>query len=150
MSVSEMVATLLRELIALHDICLVIGPNEAVCEAFVDPATMDFRIDGSSITMENGPWHIHLDMARICKITFEVKPDVSHNSDQLSYSVRFFDAHDRALLRAFFLAMYDEHGTLRPERVREYEALRAQGGNREVIVRNAGEAVAGAPDQPRS
>ena len=32
-----------------------------------------------------------------------------------------------ALLRAFFLAMYDDNGTLRQERVREYEALRARG-----------------------
>jgi putative heme iron utilization protein len=138
MSASELVATLLRELVALHDICLVIGPNAAVCEAFVDPATMDFRIDDSYVTMENGPWHIHLDMAQIRKITFEVKPDVSHHSSQLSYSVRFFDAHGSALLRAFFLAMYDEHGQLRPERVQEYEALRAQGGNQDVLVDEAG------------
>ena len=92
MSASEIVATLLRELVSLHDICLVIGPNEAVCEAFVDPATMDFRIDGTFATMENGPWHVHMDMTRVRKITFEVKPDTAHNSDQLSYSVRFFNA----------------------------------------------------------
>jgi putative heme iron utilization protein len=134
MSASDIVATLLRELVALRDICLVVGPNEAVCEAFVDPATMDFRIDGTFVTMENGPWHIHLDMARVCRITFEVKPDAAHHSAQLSYSVRFFDANDRALLRAFFLAMYDENGALRPERVQQYEALRARGGNRDVVL----------------
>ena len=39
-----------------------------------------------------------------------------------------------ALLRAFFLAMYDDSGTLRPERVQQYEALRAHGGNQEVIL----------------
>ena len=134
MNASEVVATLLRELATLQDICLVIGPNTAVCEAFVDPATMDFRIDGSYVTMENGPWHIHLDMAQIHKVTFEVKPDTQHNSAQLSYSVRFFDAHGAALLRAFFLAMYDAQGALRPERVRAYEALQAHGGNRQVIL----------------
>jgi putative heme iron utilization protein len=134
MSASEIVATLLRELVSLGDICLVVGPNEAVCEAFVDPGSMDFRLDGTFATMENGPWHIHMDMGQVCKITFEVKPDMAHNSDQLSYSVRFLDAAGTALLRAFFLAMYDENGALQPQRVQQYEALRAHGGNREVIV----------------
>ena len=137
MNAPEIVPTLLRELVSLRDICLVIGPNEAVCEAFVDPPTMDFRIDGAFATMENGPWHIHMDISRVHKVTFEVKPDTPHNSDQLSYSVRFFDAAGTALLRAFFLTMYDDNGTLRPERVQEYEALRARGGNREVILCSA-------------
>jgi putative heme iron utilization protein len=134
MNASEIVPTLLQELVSLRDICLVIGPNEAVCEAFVDPTTMDFRLDGAFATMENGPWHIHMDMTKVCKVTFEVKPDTPHNSDRLSYSVRFFDAGGTALLRAFFLAMYDDSGNLRPERVQEYEALRARGGNQEVIL----------------
>jgi putative heme iron utilization protein len=134
MSACEIVATLLRDLVALGDICLVVGPNAAVCEAFVDPGRMDFRIDGTFATMENGPWHIHMDMGRVHQVTFEVKPDTAHNSDQLSYSVRFFDAAGTALLRAFFLAMYDANGALRPQRVQQYEALRAHAGNREVIL----------------
>jgi putative heme iron utilization protein len=134
MSASEIVTTLLRELVTLRDICLVIGPNDAVCEAFIDPATMDFQVDDSFVTMENGPWHIHMDSARVHKITFEVKPDTVHNSQQLSYSMRFFGADGLALLRAFFLDMYDDHGVLRPERVQQYEALRAHGGNRDVIL----------------
>jgi hypothetical protein len=73
-----------------------------VCEAFIDPDSMDFRLDGTFATMENGPWHIHMDMGQVRKITFEVKPDTAHNSEQLSYSVRFFDATGTALLRAFF------------------------------------------------
>ena len=95
---------------------------------------MDFRVDGTFATMENGPWHIHMDMAKVSKITFEVTPDTVHSSNQLSYSMRVFNADGTALLRAFFLAMYDEHGVLRPERVRQYEALRAHGGNRDVIL----------------
>lgn len=134
MSASDIVATLLRELATLHDICLVVGSDDIVCEAFIAPATMDFRIDDAFVTMENGPWHIHLDMAKVRRMTFEVKPDTAHNSQQLSYSVRFFGADGTALLRAFFLAMYDESGTLRPERVQQYEALRACGGNRDVIL----------------
>jgi putative heme iron utilization protein len=134
MSASEIVATVLRELVSLGDICLVIGSNDAVCEAFVDPGRMDFRIEGTFATMENGPWHIHMDMGRVRKVTFEVKSDTAHNSDQLSYSIRFFDAAGTVLLRAFFLAMYDENGTLQPQRVQQYEALRAHGGNREVIL----------------
>lgn len=131
MSASDQVAGLLRQLVSLSGICLVVGPNAAVCEAFVEPASMDFRVDGTFATMENGPWHIHLDMSLIRRITFEVKPDTAHNSEQLSYSVRFFDAGGTPLLRAFFLDMYDEHGALRPGRVQTYETLRAQGGNRE-------------------
>jgi putative heme iron utilization protein len=73
-------------------------------------------------------------MGRVHQVTFEVKPDTAHNSDQLSYSVRFFDAAGTALLRAFFLAMYDANGALRPQRVQQYEALRAHAGNREVIL----------------
>jgi putative heme iron utilization protein len=134
MSVSDIVATLLRELVTLRDICLVIGPNDAVCEAFVDPATMDFQVDGSFVTMENGPWHIHMDMAKVHKITFEIKPDTVHNSQQLSYSMRIFSADGLVLLRAFFLAMYDEHSALRPERVQQYEALQAHGGGQDVIL----------------
>jgi len=134
MSASDIVATLLRDLVTLHDICLVIGPHDAVCEAFIDPASMDFRVDGTFATMENGPWHIHMDMAKVSKITFEVTPDTVHSSNQLSYSMRVFNADGTALLRAFFLAMYDEHGVLRPERIQQYEALRAQGGNRDVIL----------------
>ena len=134
MSASDIVATLLQELVSLHDVCLVAGSNEAVCEAFVDPDTMDFRIDGTFATMENGPWHIHLDMSRVHKITFEVTPDTAHNSDLLSYSVRFFDAADTPLLRAFFLAMYDDHNGLQPECVQQYDALRAHAGNQDVIL----------------
>jgi putative heme iron utilization protein len=134
MSASEIVAILLRELVSLGDICLVVGPNEAVCEAFVDPASMDFRLDGTYATMENGPWHIHMDMHSVHQIRFEVKPDTAHNSNQLSYSVRFCAVDGTALLRAFFLAMYDDNGGLRPQRLQEYEALQARGGNRKVIL----------------
>src|SRR4030095_1978819 len=109
MSISASVATLLQHLVTLPDICLVLGSHEAICELFVDPATMDFRVDGDFVTMENGPWHIHLDATK------------------LSYRVRFFDAQSTMLLRAFFLAMYDEQAHLRPERVQQYEALRAYG-----------------------
>lgn len=135
MSISDMVASLLQELVTLPDICLVIGPTAAVCEAFVDPAQMDFSVDGASVTMENGPWHIHLDATRVQKITFVVTPDTVHtNAAQLSYSVRLFDAEGTALLRAFFLAMYDERGQIRAERVQQYEALRAHGGGQDIIV----------------
>src|SRR5262245_40858475 len=129
MGTSDIVAALLQHLVTLPDICLVIGPSEAVCETFVDPVTMDFSVDGASVTMENGPWHIHLDATKVHKVTFVVTPDTVHsNSAQMSYSVRFLDAQGTALLRAFFLGMYDEHGTVRTERVQQYEALRAYGG----------------------
>lgn len=135
MSVSKLVGTLLRQLVQLSDICLVIGTNEAVCEAFVDPETMDFRLDGSFATLENGPWHIHMDMEQVHKITFDVKPDTAHNRDQLSYSVRFFDAEDRPLLRAFLMDMYDDTGALRQERHQAYDALLAHANGRDVVVR---------------
>ena len=135
MSTSDMVATLLQYLVTLPDICLVLGPSEAICETFVDPATMDFSVDGASVTMENGLWHIHLDATKVHKVTFVVTPDTVHgNSAQMSYSVRFFDAQGTALLRAFFLAMYDEHGNIRTERVQQYEALQACGGEWDVKV----------------
>jgi len=135
MSISDMVATVLQHLVTLPDICLVIGPSEAICETFVDPATMDFSVDGASVTMENGPWHIHLDATQVHKVTFVVTPDTVHgNSAQMSYSVRFFDAQGTALLRAFFLAMYDEHGNIRTERVQQYEGLRACDGEWDVKV----------------
>jgi hypothetical protein len=101
---------------------------------FVDPATMDFRVDGDFVTMENGPWHIHLDATKVHRTTFVITPDTAHNSAQLSYSVRFFDAQDATLLRAFFLAMYDEHAHLRPERVQQYETLRPYGDNQDIPV----------------
>lgn len=135
MSTSDIVATLFQYLVTLPDICLVIGPSAAVCETFIDPASMDFSVDGTFVTMENGPWHIHLDAAKVHKVTFVVTPDTVHaNSTQMSYSVRFFDASGAALLRAFFLAMYDVDGHLRTERVQQYEALRAQVGGQDVIV----------------
>lgn len=135
MSTSDIVATLLQYLVTLPDICLVIGLSEAICETFVDPTRMDFSVDGAFVTMENGSWHMHLDATRVHKVTFVVTPDTAHaNSAQMSYSVRFFDAQGTALLRAFFLAMYDEQGDLRAERVQHYAALRARGGNRDVIL----------------
>ena len=134
MSTSASVATLLQHLVTLPDICLVLGPSAAICELFVDPATMDFRVDGAFVTMENGPWHIHLDATKVHKITFVVTPDTAHNSAQLSYSVRFFDAQGATLLRAFFLAMYDEQAHLRPERVQQYEALRTYGDGEDTTV----------------
>ena len=134
MSTSASVATLLQHLVTLPDICLVIGSHEAICEMFIDPATMDFRVDEDFVTMENGPWHIHLDATKVHKMTFVVTPDTAHNSAQLSYSVRFFDAQGLMLLRAFFLAMYDDHAQLRPERVQQYEALRAYGDDEEAPV----------------
>ena len=134
MSTSDIVATLLQHLVTLPDICLVIGPNAAICETFIDPARMDFSVDGAFVTMENGPWHIHLDATKVYKITFVVTPDTAHNSAQLSYSMRFFDAQGTALLRAFFLAMYDEQAHLRPERVQQYEALRSYGDGQDARV----------------
>ena len=87
MSTSASVATLLQQLVTLPDICLVLGPSDAICELFVDPATMDFRVDGAFVTMENGPWHIHLDATKVHKTAFVITPDTAHNSIQLSYSV---------------------------------------------------------------
>jgi len=83
--------------------------------------------------MENGPWHVHLDATKVHRATFVVTPDTAHgNGSQLSYSVRFFDTQGTALLRAFFLAMYDAQGRLRPERVQQYEALRAYGDDQDI------------------
>ena len=48
--------------------------------------------------------------------------------------MRLFDAPGTALLRAFFLAMYDAQGQVRAERVQQYEALRACGGGQDAIV----------------
>ena len=135
MSTSDMVATVLQHLVTLPDICLVIGPSAAICETFVDPATMDFSVDGASVTMENGPWHIHLDATKVHKITFVITPDTAHSGGtQMSYSMCLFGAQDIALLRAFFLAMYDVQGQVRAERVQQYEALRARGGGQDVVV----------------
>ena len=134
MSTSASVATLLQQLVTLPDICLVLGPSDAICELFVDPATMDFRVDGAFVTMENGPWHIHLDATKVHKITFVITPDTAHNSTQLSYSVLLFDAQGTALLRAFFLAMYNAQAHVRPERVQQYEALRAYADGPDVPV----------------
>ena len=134
MSTSASVATLLQHLVTLPDICLVIGSHEAICEMFIDPATMDFRVDEDFVTMENGPWHIHLDATKVHKMTFVVTPDTAHSSTQLSYSVRFFDAQGATLLRALFLAMYDEQAHLRPERVQQYEALRTYGDGEDTTV----------------
>jgi putative heme iron utilization protein len=134
MSTSTSVATLLQHLVTLPDICLVLGSPEAICELFIDPTSMDFRVDGAFVTMENGPWHMHLDATKVHKTTFVIAPDTAHNSTQLSYSVRFFDAQGAMLLRAFFLAMYDDQSHLRPERVQQYEALRAFGNDQDVPV----------------
>ena len=79
MSTSASVATLLQHLVTLPDICLVIGSHEVV-EMFVDPATMDFRVDGDFVTMENGP-HIHL-RRKVHKTTFVIR-GTAHNSTQL-------------------------------------------------------------------
>ena len=135
MSNPDIVATVLQHLGTLPDICLVIGSNDAVCETFIDPSRMDFRVDGAYITMENGPWHIHLDATKVRKITFVVTPDTAHGGGtQMSYSVRLFDAQGTALLRAFFLAMYDTQGQARAERVQQYEVLRARAGWQDTIV----------------
>jgi len=135
MSTSEIVATLLQYLGTLPDVCLVIGSNDAICETFIDPSRMDFSVDGAFVTMENGPWHIHLDATKVHKITFVVTPDTAHGSGtQMSYSMRLFGLQGTALLRAFFLAMYDAQGQVRTERVQQYEALRACGGGQDTIV----------------
>jgi putative heme iron utilization protein len=100
---------------------------------FIDSTSMDFHVDGAFVTMENGPWHIHLDATKVHKTTFVVTPDTAHgNSSQLSYSVRFVDTQGTVLLRAFFLAMYDAQGHLRLERVQQYEALRIYGDDRDT------------------
>jgi hypothetical protein len=131
----ETVTAVLQTLASLPGICLVIGSNDAVCETFIDPASMYFEADVVSITMENGPWHIHLDATKVQKITFVVTPDTVHgDGHQMSYSVRLLGARDTALLRAFFLDMYDAHGNVRAERVQHYEAVRACGGGQDTVV----------------
>ena len=135
MPISNPVQNLFQQLVTLPDLCLVLGSAAAVCEMFLDPNTVDFRLDETSITLENGPWHVHLDTARIRQIAFVVTPDTAHgNTAQQSYSVRFFDSTGTALLRVFFLGMYDAQGHLKPARVQQYEALRASGGGQAVLV----------------
>ncbi len=138
MSTLPLVTTIFQHLVTIPELCLVIGANDAVCEMFVDPQRMDFRVDERFITMENGPWHIHLDATSIRKITFVVTPDTAHgDAHRLSYSVRFFNTAGVAMLRAFFLSMYDADGHLQADRVQQYEALRACGGGHEVLVLSA-------------
>ncbi|MGE3540918.1 MAG: ChuX/HutX family heme-like substrate-binding protein [Candidatus Tectimicrobiota bacterium] len=145
MPMPEPLTAIVQHLVTLPGICLVLGSAEAVCEMFLDPESVDFRIDDPFITMENGPWHIHLDATTIRQIAFVVTPDTAHGqSSQHSYSVRFFDSTGRALLRAFFLGMYDAEGHLKPERLQQYEALRACGGGKDVLV------LSTAPPPPRS
>ncbi|GIX46540.1 MAG: hypothetical protein KatS3mg131_0751 [Candidatus Tectimicrobiota bacterium] len=129
----NLAATLLCELVRLPEVCLVVGPDAAVCEAFVEPAALAVRLEGTWVTLESTPWHLHFDTAQVRRIAFEVKPDTAHHSERLSYSVRFFDADGQALLRAFFLNMYDDRGALRPERVQQFEALRARAGQRDEV-----------------
>ena len=133
MSTSASVATLLQQLVTLPDICLVIGPDEAICELFVDPATMDFCVDGDFVTMENGPWHIHLDATKVHKITFVITPDTAQQYPAELQRAPLRRAEHHAV--ASVLSGYVRRTcALRPERVQQYEALRAYGDGEDMTV----------------
>lgn len=110
----------LADLADIDDILFVVKSGGATAEI---RSRLDIRHHDNWITLgdSQGPCHMHVDSTKIRNIRFveEQKPE------RTSFSVRFFDEHDRTVLAGFFTKMYD-NGVIVDGRKSAYDSLRTK------------------------
>lgn len=122
---------IIRDILSQDDIVLTVSNGSAICEAKAGKGT-PFKVLENWVTIsdENRPWHIHLNISEISEARF-VKEKGHEN--KMNYSVRFADSKGEYKMRAYFTNIYNADGELDKEKLARYEGLFAKYGSRESI-----------------
>ncbi|MBI3091654.1 MAG: hypothetical protein HYY96_13415 [Candidatus Tectomicrobia bacterium] len=118
---------LLRDLLAMPDICCIIGDSRAISEGFVNADEVKYEEAGGWATIENGSWHIHFQWEAVRSVRFVEAPSFCLGG-KISYGIHYLDAEDQPVVRFTFSKLYDAAGTLDREKHARYEALKARYG----------------------
>jgi putative heme iron utilization protein len=110
---------LLSDIIKVDDVLLITKNIAATCEIRSNSLTIRQKEKWITIGDNDGPAHMHINSEMIKSAEFiqEQRPE------KISFSIRFFDAHDERIVAAFFTKMYDESKNLISERKILYDSL---------------------------
>ena len=114
-----MLFDLLSDLIKIDDILLIVKNDSAISEIRSNFLSIRQKEKWITVGDNDGPAHMHINSDSIKSVEFveEKKPE------RTSFSVQFFNIHDKRILAAFFTKMYDESKTLISERKKIYDDL---------------------------
>ena len=114
-----MLFELLSDIIKVDDVLLITKNIGATCEIRSNSLTIRQKEKWITIGDNDGPAHMHINSEMIKSAEFiqEQRPE------KISFSIRFFDAHDERIVAAFFTKMYDESKNLVIEREKLYNSL---------------------------
>ena len=126
--------SLIRELASIDRMLFVVGGGACVSEMYSDGQTAPEFHDRWGM-IESGPWHLHLDMSSIKQAQF-VEAD-NHGAPKLYY-VRFSDASEETIVRAYFPSPYldesDKRTEFQPEKLALFEEVRDRHVNGDDVV----------------
>lgn len=117
---------LVSDILKVPDVLFVVKSGAAVAEIRGDLLDIHYRNDWITVGDNSGPAHMHINMTGVSSARFvrETKPK------RTSYSVQLVDDSGGRILAAFFTKMYDSEMNLRPDRVRTYESLEEEWGDK--------------------
>lgn len=122
---------LISDILSQQDILLSVNSGSSISEARVEKA-LPFRIreKWATISDENRPWHIHLNMKEVVQARFVKEP---RSDGRQSYSIRFFDSNGNLSMRANFTKMYDSNGNLVKEKAAKFDEIYTKYGSKESL-----------------
>lgn len=117
---------LISDILKVPDVLFVVKSGAAVAEIRGDLLDVSCKNDWITVGDNDGPAHMHINMTGVSSARFvrETKPK------RTSYSVQLVDDSGERILAAFFTKMYDSEMNLRQDRVRTYESLEEEWGDR--------------------
>ena len=125
---------LIRELASIDRMLFVVGGGACVSEMYSDGQTEPEFHDRWGM-IESGPWHLHLDMSSIEQAQFV---EAENHGAPMLYYVRFSDASDETIVRAYFPNPYldesDKRAEFQPEKLALFEKVRDRFVNGEDVV----------------
>ena len=125
---------LIGDLAGIERMLFVVGGGACVSEMYSDGLTQP-EFHGSWGMIESGPWHLHLDISNIKQAQFV---EAENHGAPVLYYVRFSDASDETLLRAYFPNPYlndaEERVAFQPEKLVAFEQMRDRHVNGTDIV----------------
>ncbi|MGE0242352.1 MAG: hypothetical protein AB7F53_00475 [Nitrososphaeraceae archaeon] len=129
---SKTFENLISDILLQSDIIFSIKNAGGICEARLQE-NMKFKIKDQWATIgdEHSPWHIHINLNYVATAKFIREFNTSHNRE--SFSIRFFDSNENLILRANFSKMYDNSGTIIPNKIVKFQHLLEKYGKNEIL-----------------
>ena len=118
---------LLRDLIAMPDICCIVGNGTAVSEGFVDPAQAAYSESDGWATVDNGSWHVHFRWDSVREVRFVEEPSFCLGG-KISYGIHYLTDDGTPVVRFAVSNPYDASGNLVTDKHERYLALKAKFG----------------------